>query len=245
MSMKQQLGMGLDFQRIGTLVVQSGGPASVSPVVWYRADAEAYADLALVDTLRDQSENGNDATAAGTARPTFRTNILNGKPVIRFNGTTNVLKKIAVNAMSATEFTYYIVVGNVTGSAFGNFLSVANQIVGLFAEIRCNSVGTFYTAIGANGVGIAIDGVVGAPFKIVGSSFPLAGGQIGIYLKDLLQHSIGETGVANAKDLGVGARSDSTLFVICDIAEVLCYNSILSGPDRTAVSNYLATKYAL
>ena len=37
-----------------------------------------------VTTWPDSSTNGNNATQTGTARPTFKTNILNGKPVVRF-----------------------------------------------------------------------------------------------------------------------------------------------------------------
>lgn len=44
-----------------------------------------------VSTWPDSSGNGHDVTAAGTARPLYKTNILNGKPVVRFDGINDLL----------------------------------------------------------------------------------------------------------------------------------------------------------
>jgi hypothetical protein len=52
-----------------------------------KADAQALNDDDAVSTWTDSSGNGNDATqGTGSAKPTFKTNILNGEPVIRFDG---------------------------------------------------------------------------------------------------------------------------------------------------------------
>jgi len=83
---------------------------------WYKADAESYNDGDLVSTAHDQSGNSSNATSSGASRPTFKTNIWNGKPVYRFNG-SNILQ----NSGGAT-FKTIIAVGNWTygsGSTFG------------------------------------------------------------------------------------------------------------------------------
>jgi hypothetical protein len=54
---------------------------------WIEARLQSgYSDADPVGTASDSSGNGYDFTAAGAARPTFNTNVLNGQPVFTFNG---------------------------------------------------------------------------------------------------------------------------------------------------------------
>ena len=61
------------------------------------------ANAAAIGTWADRSRSGNDATQATEAnKPTYRTNILNGNPVVRFDGTNDSLTSNAqVNQPSA------------------------------------------------------------------------------------------------------------------------------------------------
>src|SRR5262245_37132262 len=69
-------------------------PADVSGlVVWLRADALGLNDGDPVGTWTDGSGNGRDLTQATAAKkPTYKTNIVNGKPVVRFDGVDDRLK---------------------------------------------------------------------------------------------------------------------------------------------------------
>src|ERR1041384_5965794 len=52
--------------------------------LWLKADVLTLNDGDAVSTWTDSSANLTDATQTGTNRPTFKTNIVNGKPVCRF-----------------------------------------------------------------------------------------------------------------------------------------------------------------
>ncbi len=57
----------------------------------------------------DASGQGNDATQATAAlRPTYRTNMLNGKPVVRFDGADDYLRTAAFAAALVEPCTYLI-----------------------------------------------------------------------------------------------------------------------------------------
>jgi hypothetical protein len=57
--------------------------------LWLKADSGVTLSGSDVSTWADQSGNGKDATASGTARPTYQSSGINGMPAISFNGTTN------------------------------------------------------------------------------------------------------------------------------------------------------------
>ena len=94
-------------------VIGLAGVASADSILWLKADALSLADGATVTTWTDSSGNGNSpSTTLGT--PIFKTNILNGKPVIRFDGASRMER--AHNAsLDATSFTIFSV--NTWGNA--------------------------------------------------------------------------------------------------------------------------------
>jgi len=53
---------------------------------WYRAADLSLAADASVDTWNDKTAGARNLSASGTARPTFKTNILDGMPAVRFDG---------------------------------------------------------------------------------------------------------------------------------------------------------------
>jgi hypothetical protein len=68
----------------------SGGPAETPATysglqVWYRSSDLSLNDGDPVGTWTDRSANANNATAAGSLRPTFKTNIIGTVPTLRFD----------------------------------------------------------------------------------------------------------------------------------------------------------------
>jgi hypothetical protein len=95
--------------------VSAFSPAGVAGLkVWLKADAiVGLADTDPVSTWSDSSGQGNDGTASLTVRPLYRTGIVNGKPVVRFDGVNDVLN--LPNSFSAfTAGTAFVVVKIVT-----------------------------------------------------------------------------------------------------------------------------------
>jgi hypothetical protein len=80
--------------------VRGFDPLSLAPALWLRADAgtfqtsggsAAVSDTDPVGEWQDQSGNGNHAGNTLTARPLLKLNIINGLPVLRFDGVDDVL----------------------------------------------------------------------------------------------------------------------------------------------------------
>lgn len=71
---------------------------------WYKADSLSLADGAFVNTLQDQTSNGNTLTGGGV---TFSATGLNGKPAIELNGGS--LSTAAASGLGGSSFSIYLV----------------------------------------------------------------------------------------------------------------------------------------
>jgi len=64
----------------------------INPIAWYKADAiTGLSDNDPIDTWPDSSGNGIDLTQTSTARPLYKTGIVNGLPVARFDGSNDFI----------------------------------------------------------------------------------------------------------------------------------------------------------
>jgi hypothetical protein len=99
------LGLGLHKNRVFSA---SGGlPFSPSDIpnlsLWLKSDAGVSLSGSFVTAWADQSGNGNNTTDYGGYSPTFVTNVVNGKPVIRFgNGGDLTVLKTAPSSIGNT-----------------------------------------------------------------------------------------------------------------------------------------------
>ena len=81
------------------LLNPDGSPVASDPnlALWLKADALGLADGASVATWTKSSDNGSDAFQGDFARqPIFTTNVLNGQPVVRFDGGDDFLDTTGV-----------------------------------------------------------------------------------------------------------------------------------------------------
>lgn len=87
-------------------------PSSISGLkFWVQADNLSLSDGDPVATWTDLSGVGNTVTAASTARPTYKTNIQNSKPIVRFDGSANVMNKASFSGVDGlTGMTIFLVV---------------------------------------------------------------------------------------------------------------------------------------
>ena len=76
----------------------------------------AFSSGSNVSSWADKSGNGNTVTQATTAnQPTYVTNVVNGNPVIRFNGTTNILQKTSFTSLGTNSVSFWLVERNLSG----------------------------------------------------------------------------------------------------------------------------------
>lgn len=250
--------MGLNNQTPFKLSPPAGIPGLV---LWLRADLGVFKDTggtqpctADGDALalwKDQSGHGNDFII-GSA-PTYKTNILNGNPIIRWAGSTQYLFcNGPLNALSA--WTMYFVIKNDVGSGgyvLGNTLFLGNSGWFFYGDGRymfdqdfgainsklwdAGAIGSgtfrYFTntkTSGANGVTI--------PTRINGT-------QSGSSLASQLITS--DTGT---QTLIMGATTDEggpQGFFLGDMAEIIISNMALDVASTSQVENYFKIRYAL
>jgi len=226
------------------LVLGNSEPDSISGLnLWLKADELDLDNDDAVATWADSSGNENDATqTTNENRPTFKTNILNGKPVVRFNGSNSFLN-----------------VGNDVFDGISNQTSVF--IVAATASVKDQSIFADTTHANSNRFSCHLPWGNGKLYWDFGNIYSNGrmsiawGGETGThYIWGFLAGS-GMVNRRNGSQIHSTANSSTfspgTLnFYIGgtdvywggDIAEMLIYNKRLSVDEIAQVEEYLSTQ---
>jgi hypothetical protein len=185
---------------------------------------------------------GADATTASNY-PVFRStagDLINGHPVIRFNGTNDNLSAGAIAGLTTDKTLFAVYKTATTGGS-----ACCGTVIqgGEWNDLGAVSVGggVYRAQLDINGsvaqgttniAGIAILGV---------ANFDSAGQQLYVNGRLEATRNGGQTQLTNIVRLGYrnSQQYDG------DIAEALVYNGVLTSTQRVQVSGYLARKYAL
>lgn len=206
-------------------------PDSISGLkLWLKADSLGLTDNVEVSTWADSSGEGKDVTGSSSQRPTFQTNEINGLPVVRFDGSDDILD-FGSGAFDQSQPVTVFAVVNGTGMIVGQ----------QYFWLSNNAVLNIYAA-GGTVNGDATSGVF-----LVSAIYD--GGSSEIW------HDGASVGTGNPGPFGPG-NFDPVLcigswghigigFFNGDMAEILIYAGALSTLDRQAVENYLISKYAI
>ncbi len=227
--------------------------------LWLKADALALNDGDLVDTWTDSSGNSRSATAATTARPTYKANIVNGKPVLRFDGTSDYMVTPAIFSGN-TAYTVFVVSSaasaslNTDGRAIATIRpSGTSNANGFWHLIYRNNL-TNNARIATSSNGDATNFVAQAP----STSYPFDAFSITSYVFGT-NGTWWINGAQKAQQLSIAAQSNSGAimwlgkyygmgggyFLSGDIAELIVYAAALIDTDRGKVQTHLASKYAI
>lgn len=232
-------------------VTPSGGGSSLPSVssgtlfAQFAADALSLSNGANVTTwTKSGGTMTGDLTSSGTA-PTFQTNQLNSLPSVRFAGVGQLIAATGGQTLS-TPFTRFIVCRSTTGHPPDG---VSNEVIVdsssstttlLYASpFNSNSFGYFGT--GGSSI-ISVTGVVFTNPNVVELAVNGASTSFGV---NGSLNNAGDPGSASQVGLSVGGASDNTAIYFGDIFEVLIYAGALNTTDRTAVRQYLGTKYGI
>lgn len=205
--------------------------------LWLAADNLSLADGALISSWNDASGNANNATqGTDAAKPTFKTNILNGKPVVRFDGGDSLGLTTEIVASPFSIFT----VLKPAGSGYRTIAARANT--GSALQIRVNTAAKIELVKSA----VAIFATSTTALSASAFSYLMASYSNPNYTFRL--NGAADGSGSSAQTLAavnlVGANYDGYRFN-GDIAEMIIYGAILSTADRDAVESYLKTKYGL
>lgn len=242
-------------------------PASLSGLqLWLDADDAASLTLVsgAVSQWGDKSGKANHATqGTAAARPTVLANILNGKPVVRFDGSDDSLSLATAGALAITRNkpgVTLIALHRLTASYIsGTGRPVIYMSIGTSDRARAVLVRSFSFANGAATGGRRLDA----------DAYQEADSGTNHGMSWLLQVGLFDhvnataTNVINGTTSGVknpfqtaGNTSDTssqvatiaaqgTVYTACDIAEILVYDRVLSASERQQLEQHLSQKWAI
>ena len=177
----------------------------------------------------ENAGSGNDATEA-TNKPTFKTNIINGLPVIRFDGVNDQLVT-GTNTLTQPTMAFCVAKHNGSGpetlyAAGLNFLVEVNRTANQL-DLYPSPLKAGYTS--------------GTFFQ----STVLASGSSSQVWLNGSGSGTGSFTTSAGSDLKIGVWGPGSDPFTGDIAEIIAYDSVLSDSDREAVEDYLGTKYGI
>lgn len=221
---------GLTLLGVGGATAAAFSPDSISGMLgWWKADAIGLNNGDPVATWEDSHTTNLDLTqGTGAARPTYQTSVINSLPVVRFDGTDDVLSVTA----SISIRHVFVVAKNDSATTFTGNEGLVSAQSGAASPILdgANATTEFEDVLGGdtyrkNGIAFAAGDYQGpmGVFAYISYSF----------------NAFAVTAFQVGRDRGLARFWDG------DVAEVLIYDSVLSSTDRDAVEGYLQAKYAL
>lgn len=240
-----------------------GKPTNISNgFVWLNADlgnaanfGSALTDGAAVTTWKDVYAGSHDANKAGNAsvKPVWKSNILNGYGVVRFDGVNDSLNINPVNnpqpdLQTATAYTFFAVVKQSSQSGNRHVASTDQNDIQLYWD------GTHWVAQtnGLTGTSTDISGT--SAFRIYTVFYNGAALTNATKLKlriNGINQTLTYSGTATtslnatASYLYVGQNSASTSFFAGDIAEYILYARAFTNAEIDAEEKYLNSHWGL
>lgn len=216
-------------------------PSSVSDLlVWYKADSLALNDGDAITTWADSSGNGHDLTGTTTAKPTYQTNEVNSKPVVRYDGSNDCMSTASLAldthfsifvVAKATDYLFIEHSANATSNDGFYFYTLTNGPWLVRRTASHSATGSDWFGLGAFTIGELVYNGAGNYFK---NGTAQANGNI---------TGSARSDTVHTADFYVGARACSSVFSEADYAEVLVYSRPVTSTERSAIRSYLATKY--
>ncbi len=228
--------------------------------LWLRADqGTALNSSNALLTWKDQSSNGNDASSS-IAPPTWMASVLNGNPVVHFNGVNSFLSVADSSSLdfgTSTDFTIIVVARAMSNSIFSGIIAKANPNTTAPVrgwEVVVHDFSSHFSeqiiagAANSNSVESSLD-IQDDTFRILTTiatrstlsvTFFENGTSIGGGSASLLSGSMTTTA-----PLYIGTERMQQSFFSGDLAEILVYSQALSDTDRNAAETYLSDKYKI
>lgn len=257
------LALFLSFQAFS----QSPGGVSTNLRWWMKANAGAFTnaggttaatDGTLVQRWNDQSGIGNNATQATSGnRPTFKTNIINSNPVLRF-ATDQFIDATSTPGVGATDNLQMFLVfqqnsysaGGTTDGSGSFIIDRPTATSSLMSFKIVNTDKYFYQKRNDSGGSltgpVSVTSAIQGPF-VIAEFYRNVGVNYGIYLNGKLDAtSGGDSEAITAPTIRVGRHATNTNAGLDgDLAEVILYNRMPSAAERNKIESYLAIKYGI
>jgi hypothetical protein len=224
-------------------------------VAWWDANAiTPVADGTAIAQWDDSSGNAKHATqATGTKQPVYKTSILNGKPVVRFQGTDDFMDVPAID-LSATKAITVIGVFNSTVNATDQVIIEMSANYGSqtdsFILYRASDNLPLFGAEGNVGFVDAKTAFIQSAHAVFAGVIDMSKAlrEVSVWKNGTfgtLGNNSNNTGFFGNRALYMGARAGTSLFLTGDIAELMIFNRALTGGERGRMEEYLAYKWGI
>ena len=225
-------------------------PAEITTALWLdAADASTIIESGgAVSQWNDKSGNGNHvAQSTSTLRPVVAGNVLDSKPVIRFDGSNDRLETAGV-LFATPIFGIYSVTANRNPSGQSGW---AGQYLAGDAGrtlIYQNDTNTRLAAMFGGSGGIVHNGTANSSFHLFGYEKNLSNGNLYYEGINVGTSSSLSTTISNTSwKIGEPAAGSGGLFfpTPLDAAEIVMLSAPASTSDRQKIEGYLAHKWGL
>ena len=206
-------------------------------------------------TWADQSGNGNNADAFFDEQPTLVSNVLNGLPALRFNGTSNFLD-IPTQILTSPQLSIFAMV-NATGTGQRHIISnwtINGGIANAFGAVWLGTSDTPSSNVVRFGTDLTTpNALTGLANHFLLSAVSSATDMI-VYQNGTLLGSRGSGPTQTGNNLAApyrigqqgslsGINSGNGEFWQGDILELLVYNKAVTDAERIGIANYFDAKY--
>lgn len=186
-------------------------------------------------TWSDQSGNGNDVTQSTSAKkPTYKTSIINGRSIVRFDGTDDYLK---ASAFTLVQPEHLFIVLKVLGGSTNDVIHDGNTLDRMVGQQR-SAVKNYNQYAGNFGAVVTL----GDDFRIINSLFNGASSNVSL---DGGSDNTGDVGSNDAAGFSLGANGNEAAHSQIDVAEFLIYSVELSITNQGRVERYLGARYGI
>jgi len=233
---------------------QATTDGGVSPEHWYRAD-DAYQESArsnvcdetndVVGSITDKTTNA-DHISQGTAdnKPLWIANVINGHPVIRFDGSNDTIQGAFTTGGSLSQPNTIIILAKMAADEVNDNLHhfYCDGDDGSNRNIVMKNSGPIPDKVSYNaGTNLYGDPPTG-DFIIFLAVF---NGNSGLGYKNGILDASGAIGSDAIDGVTLASKYDGNYVASIDFVEYLIYNSVLSVADMNQIGNYVATRYWL
>lgn len=226
--------------------------------LWLKSDTGITLDGSLVTNWSDQSGNGNDAYVLNSGEePTYQTNVINGLPIVSFDGAIQVLQIDSSSSLNVSALSVFFVLAKDGNGSGNDIVFIKNgsiiddpAVYGIVASSSSNWSASYNPGGGwtDHGSGFSINN--DSNFHIIGYcvdvdnsfSFQDNASTNDLFATGTIQTT---TGTLQIGGYNQSFENPDGEFFYGRIAEIIIYNNVISGSDRDGLMIYLNNRYEI
>jgi len=231
---------------LGASVIFHWTPAEITTALWFdAADSSTITIATGVSQWDDKSGNGRNATqATGANQPSVISAALNGKNVIRFDGSNDTLNYDGT-FFASTSYTIHAVVTRRSNKSSNFFMGGTDNNTNKNLLIGWENNTTFRFAQYSNDIDASVSGYTTPITDLWGLGLNTSVGRYIFRNGTSANTNATTTALISYTGALLGAFMSVSSYYNGDIAEIVATTSVLSTEDRQKMEGYLAHKWGL